>query len=122
MDRLEEYGLLNSDILLSHASNLTTSDTEKLNKVKTAISTTPDTELQMGHGDIVCFREGCFGISSLGIDCHSVNSGDMMSQMKLALQHERGTRNVKLIAQGKTTLSLNLFVQDVFSLGTIKGA
>jgi cytosine/adenosine deaminase-related metal-dependent hydrolase len=76
----------------------------------------------MGHGDIVCFREGCFGISSLGIDCHSVNSGDMMSQMKLALQHERGTRNVKLIAQGKTTLSLNLFVQDVFSLGTIKGA
>ncbi|KAJ5459684.1 uncharacterized protein N7458_001236 [Penicillium daleae] len=122
VDRLEEYGLLNSDVLLSHASNLTTSDIEKLNKVKTAISTTPDTELQMGHGDIVCFREGCFGISSLGIDCHSVNSGDMMSQMKLALQHERGTRNVKLIAQGKTTLSLNLFVQDVFSLGTIKGA
>lgn len=76
----------------------------------------------MGHGDIVCFKEGCFGISSLGIDCHSNNSGDLVSQMRLALQHERSSRNNKLIAEGKSTLSLNLFVQDVFSLGTIKGA
>lgn len=122
MEKLEDYGLLNTDILLSHASNLTSSDIEKLNEAEAFISTTPDTELQMGHGDIVCFREGCHGISSLGIDCHSIISGDMMSQMRLALQHERGSRNEKLIAQGKTTLSLNLLVQDAFSLGTIKGA
>lgn len=122
VDTLEELGLLGSDVLLSHAGNLTSSDIEKLNEAKASISTTPDTELQMGHGDIVCFREGCFEIGSLGIDCHSNNSGDMVSQMRLALQHERGTRNEKLIAKGKALKSLNLFVQDVFSLGTIKGA
>ncbi|KAJ5601485.1 hypothetical protein N7510_011019 [Penicillium lagena] len=122
VDKLEEYNLLKSDILLSHASNLTTSDIEKLNQAKAWISTTPNTELQMGHGDVVCFKGGCFDISSLGIDCHSNNSGDMVSQMRLALQHERSKRNEKLIAQGKRALSLDLLVQDVFRLGTIQGA
>lgn len=122
VDTLENYNLLGSDILLSHANNLTANDIQKLNKAKAWISTTPDTELQMGHGDIVCFRDGCSNISSLGIDCHSNNSGDMVSQMRLALQHERSNRNKKIIAEGKSTLSLNLFVQDVFRLGTIQGA
>lgn len=122
VDILDNYKLLGSDILLSHATNLTQSDIEKLNKAQAWISTTPDTELQMGHGNIVCFREGCSGISSLGVDCHSNNSGDMVSQMRLALQHERSCRNEEVIAQGKKTLSLNLFVQDVFKLGTIQGA
>lgn len=76
----------------------------------------------MGHGNIVCFREGCTNMSSLGIDCHSNNSGDIVSQMRLALQHERSRRNEQVISQGKTTMSLNLFVQDVFRLGTIQGA
>lgn len=122
VDALERYGLLGPDILLSHASNLTTSDIQKLNQAKAWISTTPDTELQMGHGNIVCFREGCTDICSLGIDCHSNNSADMVSQMRLALQHERGNRNEELITQGKFSRSLNLHVQDVFRLATVQGA
>ncbi|KAJ5161211.1 Metallo-dependent hydrolase [Penicillium capsulatum] len=122
VDTLEAYGILGPDVLLSHASNLTSSDIEKLNQAKAWISTTPDTELQMGHGNIVCFQDGCPGISSLGIDCHSNNSADMVSQMRLALQHERASRNDKMIANGKNVRSLNLSVQDVFRLGTIQGA
>ncbi|OQE29649.1 hypothetical protein PENSTE_c002G09445 [Penicillium steckii] len=122
VDTLESYGLLGPDILLSHATNLTASDIEKLNYAKAWISTTPDTELQMGHGDIVCFREGCTDMCALGIDCHSNNSGDMVSQMRLALQHERAKRNEELIAEGKFSRSLNLHVQDIFRLATIQGA
>lgn len=122
VDTLESYGLLGPDILLSHATNLTASDIHKLNHAKAWISMTPDTELQMGHGDIVCFREGCADICALGIDCHSNNSGDMVSQMRLALRHERAKRNEKLIAEGKFSRSLNLHVQDVFRLATIQGA
>jgi cytosine/adenosine deaminase-related metal-dependent hydrolase len=122
VDTLESYGLLGPDILLSHATNLTASDINKLNQTGAWISTTPDTELQMGHGNIVCFREGCTDICSLGIDCHSNNSGDIVSQMRLALQHERADRNEKLIAKGKFSRSLDLSVQDVFRLGTIQGA
>ncbi|OQD82018.1 hypothetical protein PENANT_c024G01297 [Penicillium antarcticum] len=122
VDTLESYHLLGPDILFSHATNLTETDISKLAQAKAWISTTPDTELQMGHGNIVCFREGCTNMSALGIDCHSNNSGDMVSQMRLALQHERSGRNEKVIAQDKTPVSLNLFVQDVFRLGTIQGA
>ncbi|KAJ5668485.1 uncharacterized protein N7477_007055, partial [Penicillium maclennaniae] len=59
---------------------------------------------------------------ALGIDCHSNDSGDIVSQMRLALQHERASRNEQLTSKGKTTLSLNLFVQDVFRLSTRQGS
>ncbi|KAJ5120125.1 hypothetical protein N7448_010794 [Penicillium atrosanguineum] len=122
VDTLDSYNLLGPDILFSHATNLTETDIPKLTQAKSWISTTPDTELQMGHGNIVCFREGCTNMCALGIDCHSNNSGDMVSQMRLALQHERSCRNEQVISQGKIAVSLNLFVQDVFRLGTIQGA
>ncbi|KAJ5114911.1 Metallo-dependent hydrolase [Penicillium alfredii] len=122
VDLLDSYDLLGPDILLSHASNLTQTDIEKLQKAKAWISSTPDTELQMGHGKVVCFQEGCEELSSLGIDCHSNNSSDMVSQMRLALQSERSHRNEKLLAEKKVPQSLNLNVQDVFRLGTIQGA
>lgn len=119
---LEEYGLLRSDILLSHANIMTQSEMQKLTQAKARISSTPGTELQMGHGNIVCFHQGCSDISSLGVDCHSSIAGDMVSQMRLALQHERSRRNEEVIAQRKKVRSLNLHVQDVFRLGTIQGA
>ena len=122
VDTLDSYGLLGPNALVSHATNLTESDVEKLAKSKAWISSTPDTELQMGHGYPVCFREDCADRMSLGIDCHSNNSSDIMTQMRLALQCERANRNEKSIVQGKNLRSLNLSVQDAFRLGTIQGA
>ncbi|KAL4895154.1 hypothetical protein BDV59DRAFT_192088 [Aspergillus ambiguus] len=116
------YGVLGRNVLLSHATNLTESDVKKLAKSKAWISSTPDTELQMGHGNPVCFREDCADRTSLGIDCHSNNSSDIMTQMRLALQYERAIQNEKSFVQGKLFRSLNLSVQDAFRLGTIQGA
>ncbi|RAL08716.1 Metallo-dependent hydrolase [Aspergillus homomorphus CBS 101889] len=122
IDTLDDYGLLGPDILLSHGNNLTPSDIDKLAKAKSWISATPDTEMQMGHGNPVCFQDGCTNLCALGIDCHSNNSGDIVTQMRLALQSERARRNEKLLAQGKHMRSLDVSVQDVFRLGTIQGA
>lgn len=36
---------------------------EKVRKANAWISSTPETELQMGMGSPVCFREGCTDIS-----------------------------------------------------------
>ncbi|KAJ5761577.1 hypothetical protein N7533_003616 [Penicillium manginii] len=119
---LDDYGLLDADILLSHASNLTEDDVQKLIEKNAWISTTPETELQMGHGELVCFKHGCSDISSMGVDCHSNNSSDMVSQMRLALQHERARRNTSIKTQGLNPRRLNLHVQDVFRLATIQGA
>lgn len=122
VDLLDSYNLLASDILFSHATNLTASDVDKLTNANASISSTPDTELQMGHGHPVCFNPGCPPISSLGIDCHSNNSGDIVTQMRLALQSERARRNERIIAEGQNFRSLDVSVQDVFRLGTIQGA
>ncbi|CAG8890496.1 unnamed protein product [Penicillium egyptiacum] len=122
VDIIDSYGLLGPDFLLSHATNLTEGDVEKLRKANAWISSTPDTELQMGMGNPVCFREGCTDISSLGIDCHSNNSSSIPTQMRVALQCERARRNDTTVAQGKYLRSLNVSVQDAFKLGTIQGA
>ncbi|GKZ19848.1 hypothetical protein AbraIFM66951_007778 [Aspergillus brasiliensis] len=102
VDLLDSYDLLGPDIILSHATNLTSSDIEKLSKAKSWISSTPGSELQMAHGYPVCFQDGC--------------------TMRLGLQAERARRNEEVIASGKTPRSLDLSVQDVFRLATIQGA
>ena len=88
------------------------------------VSSTPDTELQMGHGDPVCFRPDLFEYSSLGIDCHSNNSSDILTQMRLALQTARAHWNRPFNELGKSARSLPemLHVEAAFNLGTIKGA
>ncbi|KAF4945652.1 hypothetical protein FGADI_11774 [Fusarium gaditjirri] len=122
VDLLESYGLLGKDILLSHATPLNDSDAQKLQKVGAAISSTPDTELQMGHGWPVCFQQNAKSISSLGIDCHSNNTGSIVAQMKVGLQAERARRNGRILEAGKIPARAQVSAQEVFQLGTIGGA
>ena len=91
------------------------------NKVK--VSSTPETELQMGMGHPVCFRSHAAGcLSSLGIDIVSNNSGDMFNQMRLALQSERSLQNAKIGAKKKVPVKIGRRTEDVLSLATIGGA
>ncbi|KAM0392040.1 hypothetical protein ACHAQC_006853 [Fusarium culmorum] len=122
VDILEGYGLLEKDILLSHATPLNDSDAEKLKNVGAAVSSTPEIELQMSHGWPVCFQENCTSISSLGIDCHSNNSASIVTQMRIAIQVERSRRNNKIIDTGKFPRRNQVYVQDAFQLATIRGA
>jgi cytosine/adenosine deaminase-related metal-dependent hydrolase len=119
---LDSYGLLKDDILLSHANHAHPEDAVKLIAENAHISSTPDTELQIGVGSPVCFRPDLHKISSLGIDCHSNNSADLLSQMRLALQSARGAHNEQFIAQGKIPRAVNATVEQAFNLGTIMGA
>ncbi|KAF4962234.1 hypothetical protein FSARC_9686 [Fusarium sarcochroum] len=122
VDLLESYGLLDKDILLSHATPLNDSDAQKLEKAGAAISSTPDTELQMGHGWPVCFQDNAKSISSLGIDCHSNNTGSIVAQMRVGLQAERARRNGHIHESGKFPTKVGVSVQEAFQLGTIRGA
>ncbi|KAJ7772838.1 hypothetical protein DFH07DRAFT_913080 [Mycena maculata] len=119
---LNSYGLLKDDILLSHASQVLPEDAVLLNAEHAHVSSTPDTELQMAHGTPVCFRPDLYKISSLGVDCHSNNSADILTQMRLALQSARGAHNAPFVAQGKVPRTVAHTVQKVFNLGTILGA
>ncbi|KAJ7453209.1 hypothetical protein FB451DRAFT_1100564 [Mycena latifolia] len=119
---LDSYGLLKDDILLSHASQALPEDAVQLIAEHAHISSTPDTELQMAHGAPVCFRTDLYKIASLGVDCHSNNSGDMLTQMRLALQSARGARNERFVARGALPRTIHPTVEQAFNLGTIKGA
>lgn len=119
---IDEKGLLGPDILISHASNLTEADGKKLQAAHASISCTPDTELQMGLGYPVCFRDDVKSICSLGVDCHSNNGASMVNQMRLGLQAERGRRNEIIVQEGKAPRQLDTSVNEVFQLSTIKGA
>ncbi|KAJ7706690.1 hypothetical protein B0H17DRAFT_1156326 [Mycena rosella] len=119
---LDSYGLLKDDILLSHANQALPEDAIQLIAEHAHVSSTPDTELQMAHGAPVCFRPDLHKIASLGVDCHSNNSGDMLTQMRLALQSARGTRNQQFVARGKQPRTVHPTAEQAFNLGTIMGA
>ncbi|KAJ7608175.1 hypothetical protein FB45DRAFT_1067562 [Roridomyces roridus] len=118
----DSYGVLKHDILFSHASQATSEDAALLTATNSHVSSTPDTELQMAHGTPVCFRPDLYQLSSLGVDCHSNNSGDILTQMRLALQSARGTRNALFVAQKKVPRVVQPTVEQAFNLGTIMGA
>jgi cytosine/adenosine deaminase-related metal-dependent hydrolase len=86
------------------------------------ISSTPSTELQMGMGHPVAFNSEIQSHSSLGIDCHSNNSGSIISEMRLLLQSTRSIYSDKFTETGKVNKTVNKTVEEVFNLGTIGGA
>ncbi|KAI7975967.1 hypothetical protein EIK77_007293 [Talaromyces pinophilus] len=122
LETLDKYDLLGSDILISHATGMTDADAERIIRGGVSLSSTPETELQMGLGYPVCFQEDISEICSLGMDCHSNNGSSVPSQMRLALQAERGRQNQALLQQGKAPKHQKTAAQDVFLLGTIGGA
>jgi cytosine/adenosine deaminase-related metal-dependent hydrolase len=124
IETLHSYGLLDSSIVISHASNIGTDEAALVRETNSHISTTPSTELQMLGGEAVPFQEKLDVQShcSLGIDCHSNNSASIPGEMRLLLQSSRGFHNQTLIDQGKAPARVNKTVEEAFNLGTISGA
>ncbi|OJJ53601.1 hypothetical protein ASPSYDRAFT_51076 [Aspergillus sydowii CBS 593.65] len=118
---LSEYGLLDKDVLFSHANGIAKSDAQTLVQHGAYFSTTPETELQMGLGDIVAFRPDVKSNASIGIDCHANNSGDILTQLRLSMQHARGVENREAMEAGEYP-SVQIKLEEVFNLGTIQGA
>ena len=76
--------------MLVHGSYLSDHDLDLMKNYGGWVSTTPETELQMGMGYPVLERVAQTGISpSLGIDIVSNYAGDMFAQMRLMLQTMR---------------------------------
>lgn len=87
---LHEKGLLGDHLLFVHGAFLTDGDLGLLKQHGGWLSTTPETELQMGMGYPVLERVVESGSTpSLGIDIVSNFAGDMFAQMRLMLQTMR---------------------------------
>lgn len=87
-------GLLGPNQCHSHANNSTDEELKLLADVGATISSTPDTELQMGMGFPAFARAAGFGVTvGLGGDIQSNNSQDPFIQMRLAMQAQNGYVN-----------------------------
>lgn len=118
---LDGYGLLASDILLSHNNLPPDDEAERLRRTGAAISCTPNTELQMGLHPIALDRD-VYDYSSIGVDCHCQGSGFLPGQMRILLQHARYARSAELSRDGKWSRHTGIGVHEVFNLATVNGA
>jgi 5-methylthioadenosine/S-adenosylhomocysteine deaminase len=120
---LEHHGLLGSDQVHVHCNTLDERDFRRLAEHDCNVSSSPETEIQMGMGHPVIGRALAHGMRpSLSCDVMSSNSGDMFAQMRLGLQFERCMRNDAINAQNRMPERLDLTVRDALRWATANGA
>jgi cytosine/adenosine deaminase-related metal-dependent hydrolase len=119
---MHEAGVLGPDILLSHANKTTPEELRLLNDTGAHVSSTPLSELQMGHGTPVCLEPGFQKLSSIGTDSNSICTSYMPDQMSIVLQTTRARRTDEQMRNRTWDATIGPTVEDVFNLGTIIGA
>lgn len=116
-------GLLGPDVLLSHAPGLAAEDVATLAAAGASVSSTPNTEMQMGMDPVAMWRSvRAGGIGSLGVDCHTWGTSYMPTQMTLALQARRLGRAEEIGREGRWVRRVEGTAAEVFNLGTVCGA
>lgn len=120
---LARAGLLEAGQVHVHCNACSDRELALLADAGATASVTPETELQMGMGRPVTGRARACGLcAALGCDIVSNHSGDMFTQMRLALAAQRGFDNDRELGQGQMPEALALSARDVLAMATIDGA
>ena len=120
---LDHHHLLGPEQVHVHCNTLDERNFRRLAENDCKVSSSPETEIQMGMGHPVIRRALEFGMRpSLSCDVISSNSGDMFSQMRIGLQFERCMRNDAFTARNRMPDPLDLTVRDALRWGTVNGA
>lgn len=120
---LDHHGLLGPDQVHVHCNTLDDRSFRRLADNACKVSSSPETEIQMGMGHPVIRRALEHGMRpSLSCDVVSSNSGDMFSQMRIGLQFERCMRNDRFNARNRMPDPLDLTVRDALRWATANGA
>ncbi|KAK8073745.1 hypothetical protein PG994_004644 [Apiospora phragmitis] len=118
---LHAHGLLGPDVLLSHATSPHDIDADLYRASGACVSSTPNTELQMGLFP-VALRPDHYDHASLGVDCHSWGVPGIPGQMRMMLQAARFERGDWFASQGLWSRDTGFAAEQVFNLGTLGGA
>jgi 5-methylthioadenosine/S-adenosylhomocysteine deaminase len=120
---LHGAGLLDARQVHVHCNACTNEELALIADHGAAVSVTPETELQMGMGFPVTGRALARGLNvGFGCDIVSLQSGDILSQMRLALQTQRALENHITVERGELPIRLSLTARKVLELATIGGA
>lgn len=120
---LDHHGLLGPEQVHVHCNTLDERDFRRLAESDCKLSSSPETELQMGMGHPAIARALAHGMRpSVSCDIASSNSGDMFTQLRLGLQFERCMHNDTFNARNEMPHRLDLTVRDALGWGTANGA
>jgi 5-methylthioadenosine/S-adenosylhomocysteine deaminase len=123
LDQFVAHGLLGPDMVHVHCNTCTAREWELLRQSDAKISTSPETEIQMGMGHPPIRRALDLGLTlSLSCDVMSGNSGDMFSQMRMGLQFARCMENDIVNSERDDPRMLGHSVRDALEWATINGA
>jgi cytosine/adenosine deaminase-related metal-dependent hydrolase len=123
LDRFAAHDLLGPDMVHVHCNTCTDEEWELLRRSDAKISTSPETEIQMGMGHPQIRRVLDLGLTlSLSCDVMSGNSGDMFTQMRFGLQFARCMDNDVVNAERDDPRELSYSVRDALAWATINGA
>ncbi|GAA4987200.1 amidohydrolase family protein [Yinghuangia aomiensis] len=119
LHEMRRHGLLTPGHLHIHCPALDESEWQLLADTGAKVSIAPETEMQMGMGHPpfrACIDHGILpGIST---DIVAVGSGDLFSQMRLGLQHQRALDNHRVHRSGGMPAAIDLTVRDAFTWAT----
>lgn len=121
--RLLARNLVDDRTLLVHGNVLTRKDLSRIAEAGATISSTPESEMQMGMGTPIWPVAKEVGVAcGLGADIVSGGSGDPFTQMRLALAAGRMAANDLLGARRMMPERLTLTTEDALRAATIVGA
>ena len=133
---LKSLELLDESIIISHGGDIRSADAELIKAKGAHLSSPPSSELQMAMGRPYCFDAsfidggvtgdsvGLQNNASLGVDCHTITGGSILTEARIGLQNARNMFGEYHLKQGKLprTIPDSLSVEAAFNLATIRGA
>ncbi|OIJ26374.1 amidohydrolase family protein [Nocardioides luteus] len=123
VSRLLAKGLVDDRTLFVHGNVLSHRDLARIASVGASISMTPESEMQMGMGTPIWASARNAGVAcGLGVDIVSGGSGDLFTQMRLALAAGRMAAHDKLGKHRVMPERLQLTTEHALRAATIDGA
>ncbi|PVH75081.1 Metallo-dependent hydrolase [Cadophora sp. DSE1049] len=118
---LHSYNFLNisTPIVFSHANFLTTQGASLLRSTNQYVSTTPESESNLGAGPQTTFH--IQDQLALGIDTHSIFSADIITQARIWLQTVRRTLYAQVLDKWNVPTNNPMSVNQAFLLATRHG-
>ena len=123
ISQLADAGLLGPHINVVHGNKLTDEEIGLLAGAGASFTTTPEVEMQMGHGYPITGRVRKHGLEpSVGIDVECNIGTNVLQAARFALQVQRGLDNAAINERGEEVQSTSIPSRRALEWSTIEGA
>lgn len=123
LEELEQAGLLGPDMVHAHCNTLTPAEWQIMARTGGKLSTSPETELNMGMGRLAISAAIEHGIKpTLSADITSMNSGDLFTQLRMAISFKRWADTEALNLAGKDPVAVSTSTQESLEWITVNAA